>query len=138
VREEGADCVTDARDESGELYFTLRVPMKGKPKRFDVRSNLYSRLGSDLLQATTCFDSEFRVSSNFGALLKAGVPADRKYLTIGKGPFAKMLESIGIEERPFQFRYTPSMTACFDLPNPGFRTGIRFAADAPHGSAGNA
>jgi len=38
-------------------------------------------------------------------------------LSIGEGPQGDLLRSLGIESRPFQFRYSHSMNACFDLPN---------------------
>jgi hypothetical protein len=45
---------------------------------------------------------------------------DREYLTIGDGPSAAPLRALRIEPHPFQFRYTPSMNAAFDLPIDGF------------------
>ncbi|MDQ1256647.1 MAG: hypothetical protein QG656_1245, partial [Candidatus Hydrogenedentes bacterium] len=45
IVEDGGDCVTTAKEASGETYFDLRVPMEGAPTDFDVSSYLYSRLG---------------------------------------------------------------------------------------------
>jgi len=116
----GADCVTTARESDGTPYFTLRVPKTGKPTDFDVRGHLYSRLDGKILKSQTCFQGRFAVTKYMGALWNKGLVPDREYLTIGDGPSAAPLRSLGIEAQPFQFRYTPSMNAAFDLPIAGF------------------
>lgn len=120
LREEGDDCVTTARDEAGHTYFDLRVPMTGKPTRFDVRSNLYSRLDDRLLKSETQFQATFNVTKHMGQLFRKGGKPDRPYLTLGDGPRAQVLRELEIEERPFQFRFARHMTSCFDLPDPGY------------------
>ena len=55
IHEDGRDCVTIAHEETGEPYLELRVPMDGTPTEFDVTSNLYTRLGDELLQSETNF-----------------------------------------------------------------------------------
>lgn len=112
------NCVTTAYDE-GKPYFELSVPMTGKPKLFDVRSNLYSRLDNELLQAETCFKGDFLVGKTYDA---------------SKGPCLKIfdtksgnvLKALEIDEKPFQFRYAEHMTACFDLPKSDYKAPFKF------------
>lgn len=120
ISEEGGDCVTLARDDAGERYFELRVPMGGKPTRFDVSANLYSELGGRLLQSRTSFCGVFNVKKHMELLIRRGARPDRTYLTIGSGPAAEVLRSLNIEEHPFQLRYAQRMNSAFDLPNPDF------------------
>ncbi len=116
----GDDCVTTAREPDGAPYFTLRVPKSGKPTDFDVRGHLYSKLDGKILKSQTCFKGRFNVTKHMRALWKKGLVPDREYLTIGQGPSAQPLRDLKIEPHPFQFRYTPSMNAAFDLPIAGF------------------
>lgn len=113
---EGGDCVTTARDEKGEPYLTLRVPMSGKPTAFDVKSYLYTRLDGRFLRSETNFQASFRVTKNMRALLHKGLVPDRTYIELGRTSFAPMLSELEIEPVPFQFRYAEHMSACFDLP----------------------
>jgi hypothetical protein len=116
----GEDCVTVARESDGAAWFTLRVPKAGVATDFDVRSHLYSKLDGKILKSQTCFKGSFNVTKHLRALWKKGLAPDREYLTIGAGPSAQPLRDLGIEPHPFQFRYTPSMNAAFDLPIAGF------------------
>lgn len=124
--EEGGDCVTTAYEESGEPYFKLRVPMDGVPTTFDVSSNLYSRLGDELLQSETNFKATFAVNKYMDQLFKTGAKPDRKYLELGDTPSGRVLRELEIEEHPFQFRFAKNMSSCFDLPNPDFKSPISF------------
>ena len=120
IFEEDRDRVTIAKDEAGETYFELRVPMDGKPTHFDVNANLYSKLDGRLLQSRTSFRGSFNVVKHMKLLAIKGARPDRPYLTIGGGPAAEILRSLDIEEHPFQFRYAQRMNSAFDLPNPNF------------------
>jgi hypothetical protein len=120
IREEEGDCVTSDYDERGEKYFELRVPMTGKPTKFDVRSNLYSKLDGRLLQSETRFASTFAMTKNMQLLWKTNVRPDRQVLWIGDGPSAKVLDDLRIDPNPFQLRFAKGMTSCFDLPNSNF------------------
>lgn len=120
------DCVTVDKDEAGRPYFTLRVPMEGKPTKFDVKSNLYTRMGNDLWQSETNFKATFNVTKFTSLLWKRGVQPDREYLTIADTPAGEALRRLEIEPAPFQLRYAKHMTACFDLHNPQFRSPIIF------------
>jgi hypothetical protein len=114
------DCVTRACESDGTPYFTLRVPTAGTPTDFDVTGHLYSVLEGRVLKSVTSFKGRFAVTKHLRALWKKGLAPDREYLTIGSGPSAKVLRDLGIESQPFQLRYTQSMNAAFELPNPGF------------------
>ena len=120
------DCVTRAYEQSGERYFELRVPMAGKPTRFDVCSNLYSRLGNDLKQSQTCFMAEFNLNKRTDLLFKKDVEPDRNYLVLGDGPSAEALKRLEIERQPFQLRYAERMSSCFDLSNPDYKAPFDF------------
>jgi hypothetical protein len=116
----GDDCVTTAYESDGTPWFTLRVPKSGKPTDFDVRGHLYSRLDGKILKSQTCFKGRFALTKHMRLLRKKGLTPDREYLTIGQSPSAQPLRDLKIEPHPFQFRYTPSMNAAFDLPIAGF------------------
>jgi len=126
LAEKDGDCVTTAKEESGETYFELSVPMEGTPTNFDVKSNLYSRMGDELLQSQTCFNGEFKVTKHMDQLFKKGATPDREYLKIGDTPSGKVLKELEIDSHPFQFRYAQTMNACFDLANPNFKSPITF------------
>jgi Acetoacetate decarboxylase (ADC) len=126
IYEDGDQCVTKANAKNGETYFQLRVPMTGKPTNFDVSSNLYSRLGDDLLQSETNFKAVFNVVKHPQLLLKKNAVADRTYLKIGDSHDGDMLRELEIEPRPFQTRFAKNMSSCFDLPNPTFQSPIEF------------
>ena len=119
------DCVTTAKEASGETYFELRVPMDGTPTDFDVSSNLYSRLGDTLLQSETNFKARFNVTKHMGLLFKKNVKPDRPYLKLGNTSSGRVLQELELEEHPFQLRFAKHVSSCFDLPNPDFKLGIR-------------
>ena len=127
IREDGGDCITTARESSGEVYFELRVPMEGTPTDFDVSSCLYSRLGNALLQSETNFQGRFNVTKHMGLLFKTNVKPDRPYLRLGDTPSGRALQALELETHPFQLRFAKHMSSCFDLPNPDFKSTIRFA-----------
>lgn len=116
---------TLAIDEFGNDYFRLCVPTDGQPTDFDVRSNIYSKLGDQLLQSPTQFKAQFKVQKFINRLWQKG-GKDPGILTLGKGPYGDMLRALDIEPQPFQFRYAAHMNACFDLPNEDFKAPFSF------------
>jgi acetoacetate decarboxylase len=126
IHDDGDDCVTVGKEETGETYIELRVPKNGSSADFDVSSNLYTRLGDDLLQSETNFKATFNVNKYMGQLFKKNNQPDRPYLTLGDTPSGKVLQNLEIEPHPFQFRYATGMSACFDLANPDFKSPIKF------------
>ena len=116
---------TSAIDADGNEYFSLNVPTQGKATLFDVRSNIYSKLGDQLLQSPTQFKAEFNVNKFLNRLWQKD-KTDPGFLTLGKGPYAQMLHALDIEPQPFQFRYSSHMNACFDLPNDDFQAPFSF------------
>jgi len=127
IFEKDEDCVTVGKEESGETYFELRVPMQGTPTEFDVASNLYSRLDDRLLQSETRFKATFQVTKYMNLLLKKGARPDKPYLTVGDTPSGRVLKDLEIEEHPFQLRFARQMSSCFDLPNTDFVPPVKFA-----------
>ncbi|GLP97975.1 acetoacetate decarboxylase family protein [Paraferrimonas sedimenticola] len=125
IEADAQQSVTQAFDEDGNSYFRLTVPTQGAKQAFDVRSNLYSQLGSQLLQSPTQFKAEFNVTKFMNRLWTKG-GADPGVLEIGEGPYADMLRELKIEPQPFQFRFADDMNACFDLPNPNYRAPFGF------------
>ena len=112
----GGDCLATARDEKGEPYLKLCIPMGGTPTDFDVSSFLYTRLDGRFLRSETNFKASFNVTKNMKALLKKGMQPEQTYIELGTTSFAPMLKDLEIEPYPFQFRYAEHMSACFDLP----------------------
>jgi hypothetical protein len=126
IFEDGDECVTTGKDEKGEQYIELRVPMKGEPEDFDVKMNLYSRLDDKFLQSQTCFKASFNVSKYMQILFKKGAKPDRQCIKIGGGPSGRALKELDIEEHPFQFRFAKHMNAAFDLSNPNYKSPIKY------------
>jgi hypothetical protein len=120
IEVQGDECVTTARDDSGAAYFELRVPTTGKPTQFDVKGHLYSKLDGRIVKSQTNFQGRFAVNKHMGVLRRRGLVPARESLTLGNSAAAAPLRALGIEAHPFQFRYTPSMNAAFDLPASGF------------------
>ncbi len=124
IFEKEDNCVIVAKEETGEPYFKLRVPMGGKPTDFDVTSNLYTRLGDAFLQSETNFKATFNVTKYMQLLLKKGQTPDQTYLILGDSESAQVLKNLEIEAHPFQFRFAKGMSSCFDLPNPDFTSSV--------------
>jgi hypothetical protein len=124
--EENGFGVTTAKESTGEKYFELRVPVEGAPTEFDVKNNLYTRLGEKFLQSETNFKATFSVVKYMDLLFKKGAKPDREYLKIGDSPSGRVLKGLAIEDHPFQLRFARGMSSCFDLPNPGYQSPIKF------------
>ncbi len=127
VRHADGECTTVARDEHGDAYFELRVPTAGKPTKFDVTANLYSRLNDNLLQSETNFRARFNVNAYPVVLWRKNVKPRKPFLTLGDGPAADALRALAIEEQPFQTRFATGMSSCFDLPKPNYRPPFRLS-----------
>lgn len=106
---------TAAYDGGDEPYIQLQIPMKGASQSFDAKSNLYSVLGGDRLTSVTQFKGLFNVTKNMGAVFKKAASENTATIKLGSGPMADKLKALKIEGEAFQFRYCPSINACFDL-----------------------
>lgn len=126
IKMHNGTCETSARDEEGNEYIRLRVPMTGKPEAFDTQANIYSRLGDRLLQSDTYFKATFNVNKNMGMLFQKNKQPAEPYLTLGKGKYADQLRALEIEPLPLQTRFADHMTACFDLHKPDFKAPFSF------------
>jgi hypothetical protein len=96
-------------------YLELNIPMTGSPQAFDVKSNLYSVLENERLTSATQFKGTFDVTKNMGSLLSKSPSGDSAAIKLGTGVKAEMLRALNIEAQAFQFRYSNSINACFDL-----------------------
>ncbi len=121
INDKDGDCVTIAKESSGEPYFEMRVPTAGAATDFDVKSYLYTRLDRQFLRSQTCFQGEFKVNKYMKCLFKSNLKPDREYLKIYDTPSGRMLKDLEIEPHPFQLRYAALMSSCFDLPEPGYQ-----------------
>ncbi len=115
IKQDGQLSTTKASADGEEPYFELTVPMNGSSQEFDVKSNLYSVLDSNRLTSVTQFKGLFNLTKNMGTIFKKTPNTNKGSLKIGKGPKADMLRALKIDGQAFQFRYSPSINACFDL-----------------------
>lgn len=121
IAEDAGECATVVFEEDGVTpCLTMRVPTGGAETLFDVGNNIYSVLDGRLLRARTRFRGTFKVTKHMGQLFRKGGEPEKPCLEIGNGPAAATLRRLGIERAPFQFRFSKSMNACFDLPDPEF------------------
>jgi len=114
IEQDGQFSTTKASIAGEEPYFELKVPMTGTSQCLDVKSNLFSVLNGERLTSTTQFTGQFNITKNMASLFKKS-PSTGSTLKIGQGPKADQLSALKIEGQAFQFRYSPSMNACFDL-----------------------
>ena len=114
LREEGGDCVTTCIDEGGRPYFTLRVPMSGKAKQFDVSAWIYSMREPKLVRGRTNFQGNFQVTK------RGGFHVGRTYLETAEHGVGAVLRGLDLDPTPFQTRYAKPVNAAFDLPDPGW------------------
>ncbi len=96
-------------------YLELNIPMTGSPQDFDMKSNLYSVLENERLTSATQFKGTFNLSKNMGSLFSKSPSEDSANIKLGTGAKADMLRALKIEGQAFQFRYSKSINACFDL-----------------------
>jgi hypothetical protein len=96
-------------------YLELSIPMTGSPQAFDVKSNLYSVLENERLTSATQFKGTFNLTRNMGSLFSKSPAGDSAAIKLGTGAKADRLRALKIEGQAFQFRYSNSINACFDL-----------------------
>ena len=96
-------------------YLELNIPMTGNPQAFDAKSNLYSVLENERLTSATRFKGTFNLTRNIASLLSKSPDGDSATIKLGTGSKADMLRALKIETQAFQFRYSNSINACFDL-----------------------
>jgi hypothetical protein len=116
ISTEGDSCTTTATDDRGEVYFELTVPTTGSRKHFDEIGHLYSVRDGELLKSRTCFEGDFTVTTRADLLWKKTRPAGSPALRLGSSPRADVLKGLALEPIAFQFRFSPRMNSCFDLP----------------------
>ena len=126
IEEKDGFCTTESKEESGETYFKLHAPTKGKLTKMDVTSNLYSRLDNKLLQSQTNFKADFMINKYPKVLFRKNVKPERTYLELGDTPSARVLKDLEIEQQPLQFQFAHKMTSCFDLHNSDYKPPFEF------------
>ena len=89
--------------------------MTGSEQSFDVKSNLYSVLENQRLTSATRFKGKFNLTKNMGTLLGKSPIGDSASIKLGTGAKTDVLRALKIEGQAFQFRYSNSINACFDL-----------------------
>lgn len=109
-------CTTVARDDAGDVYFELTVPTTGSPRHFVETGSLYSVRDGKLLKSQTHFKGDFNVTTNPSVLWNKGRRATTPTLRLGNSARADHLKALKIEDVALQYRFTPSMNSCFDLP----------------------
>ncbi len=116
IYRESGDCITEAKEQNGETYLKVRVPMNGKSTKFDVTSFLYSNLDNNLKQSETNFQGTFTINKHMNTLFKKGVEPEKPYIEIADTESGKFLKNLEIEPHPFQLRYAENVSSCFDMP----------------------
>lgn len=111
----GGDCVIKCREQSGEEYFSLKVPRAGKPKEFDSTTYLFSKLNGRILKAETNFKATMNMNVFIKTLLFKNAKPKEEYLTLSDTPSGKAIKALDISPLPLQLRYCEHMTSCFDF-----------------------
>lgn len=114
ITTEGNECVIKSYEEDGTEYFSLRVPKSGKPKEFDAKTYLFSKLNGKILKAETNFKATMNINMFAKTLLFKGAKPKQEYMTIGDSKSGQVLKSLDISPLPLQFRYAEGMNSCFD------------------------
>jgi len=115
IEQDGQFSTIKASIDGAEPYVELKVPMTGSSQNFDIKSNLFSVLDNSRLTSMTQFEGQFAITKNMATLFKKSPTTSIGTLKIGQGPKADQLRALKIEGQAFQFRYSQSMNACFDL-----------------------
>lgn len=108
--------ICTAKEETGEDYFELKVPVTGTPTDFDEKGYLYSRLNDEMIRAQTCFKGSYNLNKYMGRLF-ASDRSENAYLKLGDTPSGRLIKGLEIDSQPFQFRYAENVSSCFDLPD---------------------
>jgi hypothetical protein len=115
IYNEGDNCVIKCREESGEEYFSLKVPRNGKPKEFDQTTYLFPKLNGKVLKAKTDFKATMNINIFLKTLLSKSAKPKEEYMTLSDTPSGKAIKALDISPLPLQMRYGEHMTSCFDF-----------------------
>jgi hypothetical protein len=108
--------ICNAREEDGEPYFELKVPMIGKTMHCDESGYLYSQRQGSMLKSKTCFTGTYNITKYMDRLFtKAQAQTD--HLWLGDTPCGNRIRNLELDSHPFQFRYAEHVRSCFDLPD---------------------
>lgn len=112
---EGGECVIRSFEEDGSEYFCLRVPVDGKPKDFDTKTYLFSKLNGRILKAETNFKATMNMNMFVKTLISKNAKPKKEYLKLSDTKSGKTLKDLDISPLPLQFRYGEHMNSCFDF-----------------------
>lgn len=108
--------ISTAKEETGEDYFELKVPVSGKKTELDENGYLYSNLNNKIVRAQTCFKGQYNINKYMKRLISSD-KTENSFLTLGDTKSGKILQNLEIDSQPFQFRYAENISSCFDLPD---------------------
>jgi hypothetical protein len=101
-------------EDDGSEYFSLRVPMNGKPQEFDTNTFLFSELNGKILKAETNFKATMNINMFIKTLICKNAKPKKEYLKLSDTKSGKALKELEISPLPLQFRYGEHMNSCFD------------------------
>lgn len=108
--------ISSAKEDTGEEYFKLKVPVTGVKSELDEKGYLYSKLNNKMIRAETCFKGQYNINKYMKRLISYD-KTENSYLTLGDTPNGRILKDLEIDSQPFQFRYAENVSSCFDLPD---------------------
>ena len=115
-RNEDGFHICTAREETGEVYFELKVPVSGVKTDIDEKGFLYSNLDNEMVRAETCFKGSYNINKYMGRLLSSK-NVENSYLHLGDTPSGRIINNLELDSHPFQFRFAKNVSSCFDLPD---------------------
>lgn len=115
ITTEGGECVIRSFEQDGREYFCLRVPMNGKPKEFDQKTFLFSKLNGKILKAETNFRATMNINMFIKTLISKNANPRKEYLKLSDTKSGKPLSDLDISPLPLQLRYCEHMNSCFDF-----------------------
>ncbi len=118
---EGNECVIKCYEEDGKEYFSLRVPMGGKPKEFDTTTYLFPKLNEKVLKAETNFKAVMNVNMFIKTLISKKAKPRVPYLTLSDTKSGLALKELDISPLPLQFRFGKNALSCFDYYDENFK-----------------
>ncbi len=115
-RNENGFHICTAKEETGEKYFELKVPVSGNATKFDEKGYLYSKLNGEMIRAQTCFTGKYNLNKYMSRLFSSK-KSNNIHLELGDTPSGRIIKNLELDNHPFQFRYAENVSSCFDLPD---------------------
>lgn len=115
IYKEGGECIIKSYESDGTEYFSLRVPINGKPKEFDTNTFLFSKLNGKILKAETNFQATMNINMFIKTLISKKAKPEKLYMEVSDTVSGLKLKELDISPLPLQFRYAEHMSSCFDF-----------------------